>query len=100
MVTDNLSLFIFFSPFGNVMESCDEHWLGRFALAAFMSAVAIDVRSFFHGFTSGTAVLAGGCFAGTDRMRAFFCRIGCHVFLLMQAESIRVQLYDRGFEQA
>jgi hypothetical protein len=82
------------------MEFCGERRLGRFALAALMSAAAIDVRSLFHGFTRRAAVFSRGCFAGTDRMRAFFCRIGCRVFLLMQAESIRVQLYDRGFEQA
>jgi len=41
-----------------------------------MRTEAIDIRSFFHGFAFGAAIIAVGHLAATDWVFAF---LGCHI---------------------
>jgi alpha/beta superfamily hydrolase len=44
--------------------------------ALWMRTQAIDIRSFFHGFTFGAAIAAVAHLAATDWVLAF---VGCHI---------------------
>jgi hypothetical protein len=44
--------------------------------AACMRTEAINIRSFFHGFALGAAIITVGHLAATDWMLAF---LGCHI---------------------
>jgi hypothetical protein len=57
-------------------------WLGRLAFADWVATGAVDVRSFFHGFTLGAAVLAGSGLARTHGVSAFMRCFRGHLFLL------------------
>ena len=56
--------------------------LGRFALAAGVSARTIDVRRLFHSLALGAAVFARRCHARTNGVCTLLGFRGRHFFLL------------------